>query len=136
MEKESKRKAVPKVKTLSTLDASKTIFGDEIPQGAQISPQVQIYGKVTDEIYSTEDIELKTELNDRQVLAFASATVFADKFDIPILHDIVNRISVYAVSNKRQGRKEFADISKASLGMAREDDGTGIPERLLGRRGR
>ena len=96
--------------------------------------QVEIFEKVTEQIYNKVDIELKTELNDRQILAFASAKSFSEKFNIPVISEIVDSISVYSVSRSRKGRKEFENIAKANLGMHNEDEGRSIPDRLLGRR--
>jgi len=116
-------------------DLTKNLFGDNILGGMQQpNPSVEIFDKVTKEIFSTKNRKLKTELNDRQILAFSRASVFARKYKRPLLASLINEISLYSVSHKRQGRKEFENIAKANLGMSQGDEGQSIPDRLLGRR--
>jgi len=116
-------------------DVTKNMFGDPALSGiTQANASVEIFEKVTDEIYSDEDIELKTELNDAQILAFSSASAFAEKFNRPLISNIIHKLSIYSVSRNRKGRKEFENIAKANLGMSMEDESRSIPDRLLGRR--
>lgn len=116
-------------------DLTKNLFGDNVISGMnKVNPSVEIFGKVTDEIFSKKSIQLKTDLNDKQILAFASASVFARKYKRPLLASIVKELSLYSVSRNRKGRKEFENIAKANLGMSMEEDSRSIPDRLLGRR--
>jgi len=116
-------------------DLTKNLLGDNLLSGIQSTPaSVEIFGKVTDEIYSKKSIQLKTDLNDKQILAFASASVFARKYKRPLLASLVRDISIYSVSRGRKGRKEFENIAKANLGMSSEAESQSIPDRLLGRR--
>jgi len=116
-------------------DLTKNIFGDNVISGiGQSNSSVEIFGKVTDEIYSKKSIQLKTDLNDRQILAFSSAAVFARKYKRPLLKSLVRELSIYSVSRGRKGRKEFENIAKANLGMSMEDESRSIPDRLMGRR--
>ena len=120
---------------MSKDDLTKNLFGDNVLNGIhRPNASVEIFGKVTEEIYSTDKIELKTDLNDRQILAFSSATVFANKYDRPLLKSVVRQLSLYSVSRGRKGRKEFENIAKANLGMSTEEEARSIPDRLLGRR--
>lgn len=116
-------------------DVTKTLFGDNAILGLEKpNASVEIFGRVTDEIYSKKSIELKTDLNDRQVVAFARANLFARKYRMPLLKGLVREISLYSVSKGRKGRKEFENIAKANLGMNMEEERKSIPDRLLGRR--
>lgn len=101
----------------------------------QINPQVEIFAKVTDEIFSFEKLEAKTDLNDSQIMAFSQAMAFADTYKLPLLVTFVENISKYSISRGRKGRKEFSDIAKANLNMAQTDEieHKSIPARLLGR---
>lgn len=117
------------------MDLTKNIFGDE--SGIDLSrpnSAVEIFDKVVNEIYNKDDIALKTELNDKQIIAFSRCNVFARRYNISIISDIVNELSLHSVSRNRKGRKEFENIAKANLGMNMEDEGRSIPDRLLGRR--
>lgn len=115
-------------------DLTKNLFGDNVVSSLQQrNAQVEVFDKVTDEIFSKKSIQLKTDLNDRQILAFSSASVFARKYKRPLLASLVRELSIYSVSRGRKGRKEFENIAKANLGMSIEDDRRSIPDRLLGR---
>ena len=115
---------------------TKNLFGDnsQMVGFERPNPSVEIFDKVVTEIYNKEDIALKTELNDKQIIAFSRCKVFAQRFNISIISDIVDEVSYRSVSKNRKGRKEFENISKANLGMHSEDEGRSIPDRLLGRR--
>lgn len=114
---------------------TKNIFDDDVsvPGLERPNAQVEIFDKVTDEIYNKEDIELKTDLNDRQIVAMSSAKVFAKKYNMNLLDELVDHISLYSVSRGRKGRKEFENIAKANLGMRQEESSPSIPGRLFGR---
>ena len=116
-------------------DLTQNLFGDSVISGEERpNASVEIFDKITTEIFSKKSIQLKTDLNERQVLAFARASVFARKYRRPLLKSLVGQISQYSVSLKRQGRKEFENVAKANLGMVQEDERHSIPDRLLGRR--
>ena len=120
------------------IDFSASLFGNgDVPQAIQPNPTVEIFKSITKEIYSTKNLELKTELNDRQIMAFSQARAFAKMYGVPLLAEFVKNISKYSKSKNRKGRKEFTDISKANLQMAavEERERASIPDRLLGRGG-
>ena len=126
--------AEDKKKVIKLPDPSKT-FLDPNSQGLERpSSAVEIFAKATEEVYSTENIELKTELTDRQIIAFSRAKVFANRYGCSLLNELVDNLSIYSVSRGRKGRKEFENIAKANLGMSQEDEARSIPDRLLGRR--
>ena len=119
------------------IDLMNSLFGagGEMNQVPQPNPSVEIFGKITKEIYSTKNIELKTELNDAQIMAFSQARAFANKYKVPLLNEFVKNLSKYSISRNRKGRKEFESIAKANLQMAgnEERESRSIPDRLLGR---
>ena len=119
------------------LDFTASLFGNgDVPHVLQPNPSVEIFKSITKEIYSTKNLELKTELNDNQIMAFSQARAFAKKYSVPLLAEFVKNISKYSISKGRKGRKEFTDISKANLQLASGEDREtqSIPSRLLGRR--
>ena len=63
------------------------------------------------QIFSKEDIELKTDLTLAQVQAFSKALIFADKYQVGVLKTISYKMMELLISKDRQGRKEFAQIS-------------------------
>lgn len=118
------------------IDFSASLFGNgDVPQAMQPNPNVEIFKSITKEIYSTKNLELKTELNDNQIMAFSQARAFSKKYGVPLLAEFVKNISKYSISKGRKGRKEFESISKANLQMLSGDEreNPSIPDRLLGR---
>ena len=110
-------------------------FGGGMNPAPAPNPSVEILGKITKEIYSVKNLELKTELNDPQIMAFSQARAFSKKYKVPLLAEFVTNISKYSISRNRKGRKEFESIAKANLQMAgnEEREKRSIPDRLLGR---
>lgn len=69
--------------------------------------------KVIDEVFSKKDIEVKTDLNEAQVIHFSRGHIFHSLYNSPLMLELINTMSIYSVSKKRLGRKEFTDIAKA-----------------------
>lgn len=114
-------------------DITSNLFGDPATFGGKnTNASVEIFGKVTDEIFSTKRIRLKTDLNEKQIVAFSRATVFANKYHRTLLKGLIKNVSEYSISKGRKGRKEFENIAKANLGLSKEDDAPSIPRRLFG----
>lgn len=89
--------------------------------------------KIIDEVYSTDNIEVKTDLTKDQIITFTRAKLFHKKFGSDLMLDLITELAIYSVSDDRKGRKEFTEISKAL--NSREDAETDprIRDRLLGR---
>lgn len=109
----------------------------DAPLGADGFASAIIFSRIMEETYSKEDIALKTELNDNQILVFSQAEAFSAKYDLPLLQDLVTGIMEKSVSRNRKGRKEFEAIAKASFNsiyQSEQDNGRkSIPDRLLGK---
>jgi len=119
------------------IDFTSALFGEnQLQSDPIINPHVEIFSNITKEIYSTKNLELKTELNDKQIMAFSQARAFSKRYKVPLLAEFVKNISLYSISKNRKGRKEFSEISKANLQMAgtEERERMSIPERLFGSR--
>ena len=117
------------------LNLTGALFGEgDLTTAPAPNASVEIFKSIVDEIYSKKNIELKTELNDRQVMVFSQAKAFAKRYKVPLLKELVKNYSEYAISKNRKGRKEFSEISKSNLQMAANDDmmQKSIPQRLLG----
>ncbi len=67
------------------------------------------------ELFSNDNIEKKTDLSAKQVMALSKAKTFADRYKNEPLDDFINRFVVYAVSKERKGRKEFVESFKAKI---------------------
>lgn len=82
------------------------------------------------EAYSRDNIEMKTELNMKQINSFALGKLFAREFNCSIINDLIDDTMVLLVSKGRKGRKEWSQMARA----ASDDpvDMGGIRSRLLG----
>lgn len=130
MNKEDDKKIIPDLtRNLFDPDVINAITGNERP-----NPSVEIFDKITKEIYSKASIKQKTDLSDKQVPVFAKTGVFATKYNMKLLKSLVNEHMILAVSRNRQSRKEYVSIAKSNLGMAQDEESHSIPDRLLGRR--
>ena len=89
--------------------------------------------KIIDEVYSTENIEVKTDLTQDQIITFTRAKLFHKKFGSELMLELVNELAIYSVSKDRKGRKEFTEISKALNSREDAESDPRIRERLLGR---
>ena len=88
--------------------------------------------KILNEVYSKDDIEMKTDLTPAQVMPIAKGYVFAEKFDVPILKALCDQTLILLVSKGRLGRKEFVSIAQATT---HAPEAPSLSERLLGVKG-
>ena len=90
--------------------------------------------KIIDETYSKKDIELKTELNQRQVNAITKAQLYGERYNCQIVKDLAQNHMILLVSKDRKGRKEFSEIARSmqAPSMFEEIQPT-LKTRLLGK---
>lgn len=109
-----------------------------LPENAAVNAPAEIFKSIMAETFSEENISVRTELNEAQVLVFAQADAFSELFDLPLLKTITNGIMVKQVSYKRKSRKEAEAIAKASFNsiyQSEQDNARqSIPDHLMGRR--
>ena len=86
------------------------------------------------EIYSKDDIELKTDVNVKQVTSFTKGLIFAGAYNCTLVRDAVNKQMELLVSKNRGGRKEFTHISSNinNPNTEMETSSKGLFDRLLG----
>lgn len=102
---------------------------DETPD---LKDELQL--KIIDEVFSKTDIQLKTDLTSRQIVAFARAKLYYEKYKVPLISILIQDMSEWLVSKDRKGRKEFTDIAKAFSHSVAGDDLSPSPfGRLLGK---
>lgn len=97
------------------------------------SPRDELLLKIIDEVYSTDNIEVKTDLTPDQIIAFTRGKLYHKKFGSELMLNTVNELAIYSVSKDRKGRKEFTEISKALNSREADETDPRIRERLLGR---
>lgn len=88
--------------------------------------------RLLEEVYSTKNINVKTDLTERQILALLKLDAYGKKFKSPLALFVSKNFKELSVSKKRKGRQEFVQVSKAMQPNLEMD----IPEprsRLLGK---
>lgn len=121
-------------------EAKDALFGEPKPDPT-VEPEenlkIKVLEKAIDQTYNTENINVKSELNRRQVVSFAKNELFSDYFVIPIAKSLTKNIMENSLSLNRASRKEFKDIITAGLQTTTMEDMNrtpSIPDKLLGRR--
>jgi len=85
---------------------------------------------VVDEVFSVNNIDMKTDLNQRQINAITKGKLFANQFNCKIMMDLCNLHETLLISKSRAGRKEFIELTKSVTNN--DQDTPTIKERLLG----
>ena len=124
-------------KKLVQTDLMRSLFGvgeGFVPPTAP-NPSVEIFDKITKEMFSTKNLDLKTEVNDAQIMAYSQGRAFARYYKVPLLSEFIKNLSMYSISRGRKGRKEYSDVAKANLQMAgmEEREKRSIPDRIFGK---
>lgn len=105
-----------------TKNVNKFLFTPEPEEtNTKESYEGQHIEKIVEEIYSTDDIEVKTDLNDAEIKAIAKGQIFADRYNCNVVEKLCNKIMVLKVSKGRLGRKEFKDIAQSIQNPAPEE---------------
>jgi hypothetical protein len=93
----------------------------------------QIKAKIVDEIFSTNNIDMKTDLNQKQINAITKGKLYAEHFGSKLMLNLCNLHETLLISKSRAGRKEFIELTKNVLSHQEQVDFTPtIKERLLG----
>ena len=112
------------------------VFNRIIQDQETIIPQEQENRKdiwmqeVSKQIFSKDNIEVKTDINTTQINALTKGLLFAKTFNVSIMKDLCNTIMVLSVSKNRMGRKEFTEIAKTFNADTEIDNKPNLRERL------
>jgi hypothetical protein len=110
-------------------DTTQELFQNESTQdNTSISDHIKL--KVVDEVFNTNNIDMKTDLNQRQINAITKGKLFATQFNCEIMMNLCNLHETLLISKSRAGRKEFIELTKSF--NTTEDLQPSIKERLLG----
>jgi hypothetical protein len=107
---------------------TKALFGEQ--ESNEMTAKDARFLMQLQEIYSKEDIEMKTDLNQAQINALAKGQLYASIYNVPIVKELCNRVMLLLVSKGRNGRKEFVDMAKSM--NSEEDAKPTLPDRLMG----
>jgi len=81
------------------------------------------YDRLIKEFYDISNMELKSDITDKQVLVLSKATMFAGIFKSQVMYELIQYILKYGVSKSRKGRTEFQEIFKFANEMQTETGG-------------
>ena len=112
-------------------DVTENLFGVAAEQ-EQPSLAEQIKMKVVEEVFNVNNIDMKTDLNQRQINAITKGKLFANQFNCQIMMDLCNLHETLLISKSRAGRKEFIELTKSVTGSDQLSMPPTIKERLLG----
>ena len=110
-------------------DTTTELFQTETKED-NISISDHIKMKVVDEVFNTNNIDMKTDLNQRQINAITKGKLFASQFNCEIMMNLCNLHETLLISKSRAGRKEFIELTKSF--NTTEELQPSIKERLLG----
>jgi len=110
-------------------DTTAELFQTETKED-NISISDHIKMKVVDEVFNTNNIDMKTDLNQRQINAITKGKLFASQFNCEIMMNLCNLHETLLISKSRAGRKEFIELTKSF--NTTEELQPSIKERLLG----
>lgn len=95
--------------------------------------KLEMLNELVKQNYSKENIEVKTDINDKQIRAFGVARLFADKYKNILVFNLVEQFMTLSISKDRKSRKEYQEIAKSMLGSQTEiDNRPSMKERLFG----
>lgn len=100
------------------------------PQDMRVEKDPAPIEIMINEMLGRENLEMKTDLSDRLVVALTKGSIFADLFHNKLMESLVNKISLYRVSRNRKGRDEIKDMAK-SLGFVLSEDSPSFMSRLF-----
>ena len=80
-------------------------------------------------IYNKDDINVKTDLTQEQIMGVIGVELFADYYNIPILRTYTQNFKEHQISKDRKGRVEATQILTAS--QAQEHEESGVFDRLI-----
>jgi len=90
-----------------------SIFVPKEHEAQPTNVQQEHLTKIIGEIYSKENIEVKTDINMPQINALTKAIVYADRFNSPMVAQVAQKYMELSISKDRKGRKEFTEISRS-----------------------
>lgn len=114
------------------LDLNEILLGEQKEESPQPSQRELFLDKMIGEIFSTKDIDLKTDINDKQVLVFSRAKIYAKTFNMPLVMEFCDSIKILSISKGRKSRGELVDVTKGGSGLDEPLNVNTFSNRFLG----
>lgn len=83
------------------------------PQQAQETVSEKILMKAFDAILQDDNIEMKTDVNQRQINAITKGLLFAQQYDSKLMKDLCDIHMKLLVSKGRKGRTEITQMTQS-----------------------
>jgi hypothetical protein len=91
---------------------NKLVQPDDIEMIDESTEKDRWMQEVSKQIFSKNDIELKTDINTMQINALTKGLLYAETYNVSIMKNLCDWQMILAVSKDRRSRKEFTEISK------------------------
>ena len=123
-----------KRKNVLELNATHDLLGEKDIETNSPSKKEDLMDRLIQENFNTNNIEIRTDLTDKQIMAFSIGKVYAETFNVSIVNDFMDFIMKRSLSKKRKSREEFLEVGKSAMQNIEEDIPESFNERLLGRK--
>lgn len=123
MGKETKQPEMPNV--------AKDIFNNKVDSNNENeeSSRDKKIRMLLDSLMNNEGLEKKADINKKQIITLTKGKLFAAKYNIPIVDDLVDKLLEFSISSGRAGRKELIELGKS---YADTEDQAGLLKRMSG----
>ena len=91
---------------LFNADKPKHEFNDE-------APEVDPKEKMIEQAFSTKDMAMRSELNQKQIYAVLKLELFAEHYESALVGKLSNKFLQLQVSKGRKGRQEFKEMAQS-----------------------
>lgn len=112
--KEFSDKAVEIINDTPEMRGFDILFKDNEAKDENSTVHEKTIEKALDELFSVEGIDLKSDINNKQISALTRGYIFADVYKCRYMGDLVRHILELSVSKSREGRKEFVKVLQSS----------------------
>lgn len=113
-------------KGVQELDFTNSLFADDSKkEDEKPSKREELLDKLTKEVFNTENIGVRTDLNQNQIIALSKGLLFASHFKSDIMLGVCNNIMELSLSKDRKSRGEYTEMAKSSINKHDELEGFG-----------
>ena len=89
-----------------------------------------INSEVISQLYSVENIHMKTDITKELGVAMARGLIFADEYQCEPMFKLIHNIEVLFVSNDRKGREELVKVAESVNTIPEPEIKQGITKNL------
>ena len=118
-------------KEVENLELLENVFDKRVTD-EQVQQQIKQEQNKNDSgrLLDKKDVEVKTELNDKEIVTIAKLDFISDRYHIPVLKEFTHNIMMLKISRHRKGRTEF--IQGLHADERREQPNEGFLSKIFG----